>query len=54
MRIADAPEDFAAACIALLEDAAERERLRGRALQMVMEHYSWEAVAGSFEQLLIP
>jgi glycosyltransferase involved in cell wall biosynthesis len=53
IRIADSPEDFADACIALLEDAAERERLRGRALQMVTEQYSWEAVASAFEKLLI-
>ncbi len=53
IRIADAPEDFAAACIALLDDTAERERLRGRALQMVTEQCSWEAVASAFEKLLI-
>jgi polysaccharide biosynthesis protein PslH len=52
IRIADSPEDFAAACIALLDDAAERERLRDRALQMVTEQYSWEAVASAFENLL--
>jgi glycosyltransferase involved in cell wall biosynthesis len=51
--IADSPEDFAAACISLLDDAAERERLRGRALQMVAEQYSWEAAAKVFEKLLI-
>jgi polysaccharide biosynthesis protein PslH len=53
IRIADTPEDFAEACIALLEDTAERERLRSRALQMVTEQRSWEAVAGAFEKLLI-
>ena len=53
IRIADTPEDFAAACIALLDDAAERECLRDRALQMVTEQYSWEAVASAFEKLLI-
>jgi len=53
IRIADAPQDFAAACIAMLEDAAERERLRDRALQMVTERYSWEVVASAFEKLLI-
>jgi glycosyltransferase involved in cell wall biosynthesis len=53
IRLADSPEDFAAACIALLDDAAERERLRDRALQMVTEQYSWEAVASAFEKLLI-
>ncbi len=53
IRIADAPQDFAAACIELLDDAAERERLRDRALQMVTRQYSWEAVARAFEKLLV-
>jgi glycosyltransferase involved in cell wall biosynthesis len=53
IRIADSPEDFAAACLALLDDAAERERLSNRALQMVTERYSWEAVACAFEKLLV-
>lgn len=53
IRIADSPEDFASACLALLDDAVERERLRDRALQMVTERYSWEAVANAFEKLLI-
>jgi len=53
IRIADTPEDFAEACIALLDSAAERERIRDRALQMVTEQYSWEAVAGAFEKLLV-
>ncbi len=52
IRIADAPEDFAAACIALLDDPAERERLRNRALQMVTEQCSWEVVASAFEKLI--
>jgi polysaccharide biosynthesis protein PslH len=53
IRIADSAEDFATACISLLDDTAERGRLRDRALQMVTEHYSWEAVARAFEKLLI-
>jgi len=53
IRIADAPKDFAEACIALLDNATERERLRDRALQMVTGKYSWEAVATVFEKLLI-
>jgi glycosyltransferase involved in cell wall biosynthesis len=53
IRIADTPESFAGACIALLDSAAERERLRDRALQMVTEQYSWEAVASAFDRLLI-
>jgi glycosyltransferase involved in cell wall biosynthesis len=53
IRIADAPKDFAEACIALLDNLTERELLRDRALQMVTEKYSWEAVATVFEKLLI-
>jgi glycosyltransferase involved in cell wall biosynthesis len=53
IRIADSAEDFAAACIALLDDPAERERLSHRALQMVTERYSWDAVACAFEKLLV-
>ena len=53
IRIADGPEEFADACVALLDDEAERARLRGRALQMVTEQYSWERVASCFEKLLI-
>jgi len=41
------------ACIALLDSAVKRQRLRGRALQMVTEQYSWEAVGGAFEKLLV-
>lgn len=52
IRIADAPEAFAEACLALLADAAERERLRENALEMITSLYSWEAVAGEFERLL--
>jgi polysaccharide biosynthesis protein PslH len=53
IRIADRPEDFAAACLALLDNATERERLRDDALKMVTEQYSWDSVAGKFEKLLI-
>ena len=52
IRIADTPEDFAEACIALLDDPAERERLRNRALQMVTEQCSWEVAARVFEKLI--
>jgi glycosyltransferase involved in cell wall biosynthesis len=52
IRLADSPEKFAEACLALLDDAAERERLRDRALDMITRLYSWEAVAGAFERSL--
>jgi glycosyltransferase involved in cell wall biosynthesis len=52
IRIADTPENFAEACSALLDDPAERERLRNRALQMVTEQCSWEVAASVFEKLI--
>src|SRR5258708_816648 len=52
IRIAVPAEDSAAACIALLDDEAERGRFRSRALQMVTD-LSWgEAVPRAFETLL--
>ena len=52
IRIGDTPQNFASACLALLDDAAERARLSRRALQMVTDKYSWPAVADTFEKLL--
>jgi glycosyltransferase involved in cell wall biosynthesis len=52
IRLADSAEDFAAACVALLEDQAQRERLRDRALQMVTEQYSWDVAARALDHLL--
>lgn len=52
IRIADTPQDFAAACLALLDDAAEGNLLSGRALEMVTQKYSWAAASDAFEKLL--
>ncbi|HYL36458.1 MAG TPA: hypothetical protein VEV17_11140 [Bryobacteraceae bacterium] len=40
--IADSPRDFAAACLALLEDAAARRRLATVAWELVAACYSWD------------
>lgn len=53
IRIADAPEAFAAACLRLLDSAAEREAVAGAAWRMVSEHFSWEQVTGLFESILL-
>jgi polysaccharide biosynthesis protein PslH len=50
--IADSPERFAERCLALLDSAAERERLSAAAWNLVASKYSWDVVARSMEQLL--
>jgi glycosyltransferase involved in cell wall biosynthesis len=50
--IADTPEAFAEACVRLLEDAKQRERLAATAYEMVAAKYSWDSVAREFEALL--
>lgn len=50
--IADTAPAFAAACLALLDDEAARDRLSGAARQLVKDSYSWESAAQRFEQLL--
>jgi len=52
IRIADSPEAFAESCVELLDDATERKRLSGQALQMITSLYSWDAVATAFENAL--
>ena len=52
LHIADTPETFAARCLDLLEQPAERERLANAAWQMVDKSFSWERVAKEFEGLL--
>lgn len=51
-RLADSAEDFAAACLELLDDAAERLRVAQCAWQMVNERFSWREVANRFERIL--
>ena len=50
--LADTPSEFAAACIRLLDDRAERQRLRGAALHLVRSQFSWETVTVRFEEIL--
>ena len=52
IRIADSPQRFAACCLALLESAAERERLAAAAWNLVASKYSWDVVTRSMERLL--
>jgi glycosyltransferase involved in cell wall biosynthesis len=50
--IADSPELFAERCLALLDSAAERERLSAAAWNLVASKYSWDVAARSMERLL--
>jgi polysaccharide biosynthesis protein PslH len=52
IRIADSPEDFAAACLELLDHAGARRRMAASAWERVAACYSWEVVSRKFEQLL--
>jgi glycosyltransferase involved in cell wall biosynthesis len=44
MLLADSPDEFAAACLRVLRDAALRERLRSAAWEFVRTHHSLDAV----------
>ena len=50
--IADAPQDFAERCLALLNDSDARQRLAANAWETVAACYSWQVVSRKFEQLL--
>jgi len=50
--IADTPEDFAKAVVALIRGDAERQRLEAAARRLVVERYDWSAVAHDFESAL--
>jgi glycosyltransferase involved in cell wall biosynthesis len=50
--IADSPQEFAARCLALLDDSCARRRMAANAWEMVAACYSWEVVSRKFEQLL--
>jgi glycosyltransferase involved in cell wall biosynthesis len=52
IRIADTAEDFAAQCLALLDDAAARREMARRARGMVEANFSWEHVAACFSEAL--
>jgi glycosyltransferase involved in cell wall biosynthesis len=50
--IEDDPDQFADACLKLLNNPALRKQLAREAWQLVATRYSWEAVSAEFEQIL--
>ena len=50
--LADSPDDFAARCLQLLDNAALREQIAGAAWSLVSARFSWEHAARCFEQIL--
>jgi glycosyltransferase involved in cell wall biosynthesis len=52
IRLADTPESFAAACLDLMDNAAERERQAATALELVQTKYSWDQITLQFEGML--
>ena len=53
IRIADSAEDFAAHCVELLGDGAERERIAGAGFRLVSRYFDWDRVVEEFEKLLV-
>jgi glycosyltransferase involved in cell wall biosynthesis len=53
IRIADSAANFAAECLALLEDRAAREKMAQDGLALIRAKFSWEQVTKSFENALI-
>jgi glycosyltransferase involved in cell wall biosynthesis len=52
IRIADAPDSFARACLELLEDQHMHDSQALAAVRLVSENFSWEIAAARFEQIL--
>ncbi len=52
IRLADTPEAFAEACLQLLENPTERQRLAAAGYDLVATHFSWEKVTQAFESIL--
>lgn len=50
--IADTPQRFADACIRMLTDESYRKQIAYNARQLVVENFSWSAVAPKFAELL--
>ncbi len=50
--IADSAEDFARACINLIENVTRRGSMAQSAFQMVAERFSWAQIANEFEDVL--
>jgi|SoiMethySBSTD1v2_1073268.scaffolds.fasta_scaffold225650_2 glycosyltransferase involved in cell wall biosynthesis len=51
-RLGDTADEFAAACVELLDAPAERARIAANAWQMVNDRFSWFQVARRFEEIL--
>jgi polysaccharide biosynthesis protein PslH len=49
---ADTPDDFAAACLELLDDGQRRQCQVMKAWEMVQSRYSWDSASRVFEQIL--
>lgn len=52
IRIADAPSDFASACLKLLEDKDTHDNQAIAAARLVRENFSWEIATARFEEIL--
>ena len=50
--LADSAEEFAAACLLVLEQENTRKHISESALQMVTDRFGWAQVGGEFEQIL--
>jgi glycosyltransferase involved in cell wall biosynthesis len=53
IRIGDSAADFAAECLALLEDQAAREKMANDGLELIRARFSWEQVTRNFENALL-
>jgi len=51
--VADRPADFAAAVLAILEDAQLRNSLSGNGRQAVADKYSWERIGDTFRNFIL-
>jgi len=52
IRLADTPENFADACLDLLDHPEQRERMSNAAWDLVSSCFSWERVTGQFERII--
>jgi glycosyltransferase involved in cell wall biosynthesis len=51
LAIADTPEAFAAATVALLRDPASRRRMGVAGRELVLRQYTWDACAASYDAI---
>ena len=52
IRIADAPNDFAGACLELFEEKNTPDDQAIAAARLVRENFSWKTAAARFEEIL--